>query len=110
MMPKNAYAKKLREQKRIETDIIRQWEAQFCLGMMTFVLTDKKVMGKDTFGKKRLTRIGQAFNQIYDECIIALSKHPESDYMRENIDRGLRQILGDGAPPWQGRYEHWPEK
>lgn len=109
-MAKNTYAAKLKQRKRLETDIIRQWESQFCLDMMTIVLADSEVMGKDTFGRERLSRIGQAFNRRYEECIIALSRHAENDYMRETIDRRLRQVLGESAPPWEERYEHWPEK
>lgn len=109
-MPKNTYAAKLQQRKRLETDIIRQWESQFCLDMMTIVLADSEVMGKDTFGKERLSRIGQAFNKRYEECIIALGRHAENDYMRENIDRRLRQILGEDAPKWGERYDYWSEK
>lgn len=108
-MPKNTYAKKLQKRKRIETDLIRQWESQFCLDMMTIVLADSDVMGKDTFGPKRLSKIGQAFNRRYEECLVALSSLPENDYMRENIDRRLRQIMGDDCPTWKERYSFWNE-
>ena len=106
-MPKNAYAKELKRKALLRQEIIRQWEAQFCLDMITIVLADSKVMGKDTFGPKRLARIGQAFNKRYDECITALSSQPDNDYMRENIDRRLRQIMGDETIRWQDRYKYW---
>lgn len=108
-MSKNAYAKKLRARKQTEEYIIRQWESQFCLDIMTMVLADSEVMGKDTFGRERLARIGQAFNKLYEECVIALGRHVENDYMRENIDRRLRQILGEDYPNWGKRYDYWGE-
>ena len=35
--------------------------------------------------------------------------HAESDYLREDIDRRLRQIMKDDAAPWSARYFGWSE-
>lgn len=60
---KNAYAKELMARKQLRVEIIQDWMGQLCLDVMTLVLNDPDVMGKNVMGKGRLQKIGEAFNR-----------------------------------------------
>lgn len=105
---KNAYAKKLQEKKRLQEYFVKKWTAQMCMDVMTIVLNDSEIMGKDTFGRERLKRIGEAFNKQFAECLIALLPHPENEYMRVKIDEAIKRIMGTDALTWNERYEGFP--
>ena len=105
---KNAYAKQLQEKKQLLEYFIKQWTAQMCMDVMTIVLNDPEVMGRDTFGRERFIRIGEAFNRQFTECLVALEKHPEAEYMRVKIDEAIKRIMGPDALKWNERYEGFP--
>ncbi len=113
-MAKNEYAKKLqakREQERqMASEIIQRWTAQLCLDVMTIVLNDPQVMGRDVFGKERLSRIGASFTERYKECIVGLTADVKASYIREVIDRRLSQIWGEDFEKWPERYYMWDDK
>ena len=104
--------KRLREQVaylEAKLQVVEQWHGQFQDDIMTIVLADSKVMGKDTFGPVRIKRINRARDELWHKYDKALQAHAESDYMREDIDRRLRQIMKDDAAPWRARYFGWRE-
>lgn len=107
---KNAYAKQLQEKKQLREYFVKKWTAQMCMDVMTIVLNDPDIMGKDTFGRERLKRIGEAFNKQFAECLIALLPHPENEYMRVKIDEAIKRIMGPDALKWNERYEGFPKR
>ena len=109
-MGKNDYVKRLQARKQLESEITQRWTAQLCLDVITIVLNDPEVMGKDTFGKERLHRIGEAFNRYYSECIVGLSPDAAASYVREQIDRLLVKIWGPEFESWEERYYLWEDK
>ncbi len=109
-MAKNDYAKRLQQRKQLESEIIQRWTAQLCLDVMTIVLNDPEVMGKDVFGAQRLRRVGDAFNKLYNECTVGLSPDVAASHVRELIDRRLRRVWGDTFESWEGRYYLWEDK
>ena len=88
-MRKNEYARKLREKRerdrQLASEIIQRWTAQLCLDVMTLVLNDPDVMGRDVFGAERLQKIGEAFNRYYGECIVGLSPDVSASYVRAPV-------------------------
>lgn len=117
-MSKNTLAVALAENKRLKETVARleaklqvveQWHGQFQDDIMTIVLADSTVMGKDTFGPVRIRRINQRRDELWHQYCKALQAHPEADYLREDIDRRRRQILGDDDTPWRDRYFGWSE-
>ncbi len=80
------------------------WTAQITLDVMAGVLND--LYG---FGKDRLTTISVEFNNRFPEYLEALTKNPESDYIRDKIDQQQRRIFGPDYLPWEKRYEFWVE-
>lgn len=112
-MAKNEYARKLmrqrEEERKVASEIVQRWTAQLCLDVMTLVLNDPAVMGKDTFGRARLQRVGEEFNRLYAECIIGLSPAESASHVREQIDRRLRPLWGEDFEPWPERYYCWDD-
>ena len=117
-MSKNILAVALAENKRLREQVaylearlqvVEQWHGQFQDDLMTIVLADSTVMGKDTFGPVRIRRINRRRDELWHQYCKALQAHPEADYLREDIDRRLRQILGDDDTPWRDRYFGWSE-
>lgn len=108
-MPRNDYAKKIVQRSAMHEHIVKLWTAQLCLDVIADVLNDSDVMGKDVLGAKRLQKVADAFNRQFPEFLRALTKDPESDYIREKIDQQQLRIFGPDALPWGKRYHYWTE-
>lgn len=109
-MAKNAYAKELQKRKQLQVEIIQDWMGQLCLDVMTLVLNDPDVMGKNVMGKGRLKKIGEAFNRYMNECSLSLTKDVEASYIREKIDARLIEIWGEDFKKWPERYTYWDDR
>lgn len=90
-------------------NVIEQWHGQLNDDIITIVLADSAVMGKDTFGVSRIEKINAARDHKWDTYSNALREHAEADYLREDIDRRLKQIMKDKFLPWEKRYYGWEE-
>ena len=55
---------------------------QQIIDMLTLVLRDESIMGKDTFGKKRLPKIIKGIGEYIDLYQPAWGKTDETDYYR----------------------------
>ena len=99
----SGHAARQKEREALREDIVRDWTAQMCLDVMGMVLNDEFGFGKD-----RLTRLGQLFNEAFDTCVDGLRLSPEADYIRAKVDERLRQIYGPDVLPWDQRYRYWP--
>ena len=113
-MAKNEYARKLKAQReddrRKASEITQLWTAQLCLDVMTIVLNDPEVMGKDCFGPQRLRKIGTAFNAEYRKWSVGLSPDVKASYVREKLDERLLRIWGEEFAKWADRYAYWDDK
>lgn len=106
---KNAYAEELYRKKALGFEIVSDWTAQLCLDTLAMVLNDPEVMGRDTFGAKRLMRICEAFNKKYETTKLALRSSDDADYIRAKIDQEQARIFGPEYLHWQERYPYWDE-
>ena len=109
-MAKNAYAIELQKKKEIREFIFKQWICQCCLDAISIALNDPEVMGRDTFGKARLARLNVGFIKYFEMIYPALTKNEKASYIREDVDRRLRQIHGEELLEWGKRYEGWNER
>ncbi len=113
-MAKNDYARRLKaqrdEERRVASEITQRWTSQLCLDIITLVLNDPEVMGKDVFGPQRLQKIGEAFNKEYRKWAVGLSPDVQASYTREKMDERLAKIWGDGFSGWEERYYLWEDK
>ena len=83
---------------------------QQMLDMMCIVMNDPKVMGRDTFGEKRLYKIIVATGDCIDEYQDAWQKTDETDYKRAKLDAALAKIFGPKLhESFERRYEFCPQ-
>lgn len=107
---KSSYAQELQTKKQLGANIIADWTAQLCLDTMAIVLNDPEVMGHSALGSKRLMRVCEAFNELFDKTRLALSKSDEAEYWRVKIDSAQERIFGPDYLHWQERYSYWDER
>lgn len=78
MAKPNALAAALAENKRLREyaqylealcRVIQQWTGQLCDDLITVVLADSEVMGKDTFGPARITKINARRNELWERGV-----------------------------------------
>lgn len=110
MAKKNAYLEKRDNERKMASEIVQRWTAQLCLDVMTIVLNDPNVMGKDCFGPARLNKVGTAFNEEYRKWIVGLSPDVKASYVRVKMDERLTRIWGEQFEPWERRYFCWVDK
>lgn len=109
-MRKSGY---LAKQKKT-VDTYRQAEKdtyiQFMTDTLMLTLNDPEIMGKDVFGKKRITKIVLAWGKVFDKYHGALEGGDEADYFQEKMDESLERIIGkEGFTKLPERY-YWLKK
>ena len=83
---------------------------QQILDMMTIVLRDQEIMGKDTFGKDRLLKLIKGIGECIDKFQPAWEKTDETDYYRAKLDANLAEAYGEGMhDTFDKRYEFCPD-
>ena len=83
---------------------------QQIIDMVSLVLRDPKIMGKDTFGKERLLKVVAGIGEYIDKYQLAWQKHDETDYYRAKMDEALAEAYGDDLhDSFLKRYECAPE-
>ena len=83
---------------------------QQILDLVSLVLRDPEIMGKDTFGKDRLLKVVKGVGDYIDLYQKAWEKDDETDYYRAKLDAALAEAYGDGLhDSFLKRYEFAPE-
>ena len=83
---------------------------QQIIDMVSLVLNDSEIMGKDTFGKDRLLKVVKGIGAYIDKFQPAWEKNDETDYYREKMDAILKKIYGEDMHyPFNERYEFCPD-
>lgn len=110
-MPKsNAY---LEKQAAIKQELFNtglRFGRQQMFDMVSLVLRDPEIMGKDIFGKNRLLKVMQGIGKYMDMYNLAWQKHDETDYYRAKLDAALAEAYGEKLHnSFMQRYEFAPE-
>lgn len=106
----NAYFDKLKAIKDGYFYAGLQCGRQQILDMVSLVLRDPDIMGKDTFGKDRLVKVIQGVGEYIDTYQKAWEKDDETDYYRAKLDEALAQAYGQSLhDSFLKRYEYCPE-
>lgn len=106
----NAYLKQQAEIRQGYFNAGLQCGRQQILDMVSLVLRDPDIMGKDTFGKDRLIKIIQGVGEYIDTYQKAWEKDDETDYYRAKLDEALAQAYGETLhDSFLKRYEYAPE-
>lgn len=83
-MGKNGFLERLEEAKRENfTD------------MLSLVLRDPEIMGKDIFGKDRLMKVVMGIGNYIDKYQPAWEKKDDTDYYRAKLDEALAEAYGE---------------
>ena len=83
---------------------------QQIIDMVSLVLRDPDIMGKDTFGGARLLKVVKGIGEYIDTYEKAWQKDDETDYYRTKLDEALAQAYGDTLhDSFLKRYEFAPE-
>lgn len=83
---------------------------QQIIDMMSLVLRDPEIMGKDTFGKGRLLKVVKGIRDYIDKFQPAWEKTDDTDYYRAKLDAALAEAYGEGMhDTFLERYEYSPE-
>ena len=83
---------------------------QQILDMVSLVLRDPEIMGKDIFGKDRLIKVIKGVGEYIDKYQKAWERDDETDYYRDKLDAALAEAYGvDLYDSFLTRYETAPE-
>ena len=106
----NAFLKQIEEAKKFYYQAGIESGRQQILDMMTLVLRDPEIMGKDIFGKDRLIRVVKGIDKCIDKYELAWQKHNETDYLRNQLDKNLAEAYGEKLhDSFLVRYPYAPE-
>lgn len=109
-MAKNDFLAKQKALQRACFDAGLQCGRQQIIDMMSLVLRDADIMGKDTFGKDRLLKVVKGIGEYIDKYQKAWEKDDETDYYRAKLDDALAEAYGEGLhDSFLKRYDVAPE-
>ncbi len=109
-MAKNDFLAKQKALKNACFEAGLQSGRQQIIDMMSLVLRDPDIMGKDTFGKDRLLRVVKGIGEYIDVYEKAWMKDDETDYYQKKMDASLAAIYGNELhDSFYKRYEFAPE-
>ena len=109
-MAKNSYLARQEAMQKAYLDVGVQCGRQQIIDMVSLVLRDQEIMGKDTFGKDRLLKVVKGIGEYIDKYNLAWQKHDDTDYYREKLDNALAEAYGEKLhDSFLNRYEYAPE-
>ena len=83
---------------------------QQIIDLVSLVLRDPEIMGKDTFGRDRLLKVVQGVGKYIDLYQKAWEKDDETDYYRAKLDAALAEAYGEEMhDSFLKRYEFLPD-
>ena len=94
-MGKNEFLARQRALQKAFFDAGIQSGRQQIIEMMSLVLRDSSIMGKDTFGKDRLVKVVKGIGQYIDKYQTAWEKSDEADYYQKKLDTALAEAYGE---------------
>lgn len=109
-MAKNDFLARQKLMQRTYFDAGLRSGRQQIIDMLSLVLRDSEIMGKDTFGKDRLVKVVQGIGAYIDKYQPAWEKSDEADYYQKKLDDALAEAYGEGLhDSFHKRYDVAPE-
>lgn len=103
-MSKHDFLARQRDMQQGFLEVGEKFGLQKMWDYIQLVLRDPAIMGKDTFGPKRLEKVFEGLKKMADEYQVAFTNDKEADYYQELLDRQLKVIWGDKALCFYDRY------
>ena len=104
----SAYLKERHAERQFYLNLGEAITTQKMWDLFQIILHDPAIMGKDTFGKKRLAKIHKALKSMVNEYHAAFTADKEADYYQEKLDAQLREIWG-GEDEASNFYDRYPD-
>ena len=109
-MGKSDFIKRQQIARQAYFDAGLQMGRQQIIDMMSIVLNDPDIMGKDTFGRDRLIKVINGIGESIDVFQKAWERNDETDYYQEKMDDMLSKIYGeDLTHTFHKRYDYCSE-
>ena len=109
-MAKKDFLARQKQMQRTFLDVGLQCGRQQIIDMMSLVLRDPAIMGKDIFGKDRLMKVVNGIGAYIDKYQPAWERSDESDYYQKKLDDALAEAYGEELhDSFHKRYEYAPE-
>lgn len=109
-MAKNDFQARQKALQRAHFDAGVRMGRQQIIDMLSLVLRDPEIMGKDIFGKDRLLKVVMGIDEYICTYEKAWTKDDETDYYRAKLDAALAEAYGEGLhDSFLERYEFAPE-
>ena len=109
-MAKNDFLAKQKAMKQAFLEVGLQCGRQQILDMVSLVLRDPDIMGKDIFAKERLLKVVKGVGDYIDKYQPAWGKSDETDYYQSKLDAALAEAYGEELhDSFHKRYEYSPE-
>lgn len=109
-MGKNDYLARQKIMQRAYFEAGLRSGRQQIMDMLSLVLRDSDIMGKDTFGKERLIKVVKGIGEYIDKYQGAWEKTDEADYYQKKLDTALAEAYGEALhDSFHERYEFAPE-
>ena len=109
-MAKKDFLARQKQMQRTFLDVGLQCGRQQIIDMMSLVLRDPTIMGKDIFGKDRLMKVVNGIGAYIDKYQPAWERSDESDYYQKKLDDALAEAYGEELhDSFHKRYEYAPE-
>ena len=109
-MGKNDFLARQKATQEAFLDVGVKCGRQQILDMMSLVLRDPAIMGKDTFGKDRLVKVVSGIKDYIDEYSLAWQRHDDTDVWQKRLDDRLAEAYGEKLhDSFHERYPFAPE-
>lgn len=108
-MGKNSFLAQQQAKQKAFFEAGLQSGRQQIMDMISLVLRDPAIMGKDTFGKERLLKVVQGVGDYIDKYQPAWEKCDDADYYQQKMDDALAEAYGGLADSFYTRYQFAPE-
>lgn len=109
-MAKNAFLERQKAVQKAFLDVGVRCGRQQIIDMVSLVLRDPEIMGKDIFGKERLIKVVRGVNTYIGKYQPAWELSDEADYYQKKLDDALAEAYGEGLhDSFHKRYEFAPE-
>lgn len=109
-MAKNEFLARQAATQRACFDAGLQSGRQQIIDMVSLVLRDQDIMGRDIFGNDRLLKVVKGIGEYIDKYQKAWERDDETDYYRAKLDDALAEAYGESLhDSFLKRYEFAPE-